>query len=199
MSQLETMIRDAATPDAFTADWDDVLRRAGHTSSFRSRRMVAIGALAAVVVVLLLPGIGVGGGLNALLSGSRPGLDLRAPLSLSDGRTIGTISVRSNRIFVAKGHRARPFFVGRGHKPVLPPLPIRWSLDLEGATTARSAKILNSKGQVLARLCAPCRDGAHGTAKAPARAVAGIFGRAVAVVETGDGTARGTLRLVARR
>jgi len=198
MSQLETVIRDAATPDVFTADWDDVLRRAGHTSAFRSRRMVAIGALAAVVVVLLLPGIGVGGGLNALLSGSGPSLELRAPLSLADGRTIGTISVRSNRIFVAKGRRPRPFVVGRGHKSVLPPLPIRWSLDLEDAT-ARSAKIVNSKGQVLSRLCAPCSDGAHGTAKAPARAVAGIFGRAVAVVETGGGTARGTLRLVAPR
>ena len=50
----------------WVADWDDVLRRAGY-SRVPSKRAAAIAATAAVAVLLLLPGIGIGGGLNAWL------------------------------------------------------------------------------------------------------------------------------------
>src|SRR5262245_16501125 len=198
MSQLETMIRGSAAPGDWVADWDDVLRRSGR-SRFRSRRAAGIAAVVAAALLLTLPGIGLGGRLAALVTGSRgPGIQLRAAPRLPDGRTIGTVWVHSSRIFVTrqKGHlKPRAFFVPRGHASVLPPVPLRWSVDLAGGATARSAVIETRQGRVIARLCAPCSDGAHGTVEIRPRAVLAVFGRARAVVETADGTARGTLRL----
>jgi hypothetical protein len=191
VSQLETVIRGSAGPDAWVADWDEVLRRAGH-SRFRTRRAVAVGAVAAAAVVLLLPGIGIGGGLNALLSGSRPGIELRASLTLPGGQDVGTLSLRASRIFV--GVPRKPFFVPRGHKPVLAPVPARWSLDLTGLNTVRSAVVQDRGGKLIARLCAPCDDGAHGTIKVRPRTLLDAL-RAYAVVETSAGIARGMLRL----
>jgi hypothetical protein len=175
----------------WVADWDDVLHRAG-PSRFPSRRAAAVAAVAAVAVVLVLPGIGIGGGLNAWISGSRPGLHLRAVLALPSGKGVGTLSLGASRIFVAVT-RKPPFFIPRGHKPVLPPVPVRWSLDLQGVS-ARSAVIENGKGHVIARLCSPCSDGAHGTVMIRPRAVLDAF-RGTAVVKTSRGTARGMLRL----
>ena len=175
----------------WVADWDDVLHRAGH-SRVRSRNAAVVAAVAAVAVVLALPGIGIGGGLNAWISGSRPGLQLRAELTFGGGKIAGELSLRASRIFAAspKG----PFFLPGDRKHVLPPQPVRWSLALASGGSARSAVIENSKGQVIARLCAPCKDGAHGTAKLYPRQLLSAF-RGTAVVKTSRGTARGTLRL----
>jgi hypothetical protein len=106
---------------------------------------------------------------------------------------VGTLSVRASRIFLGPLPR-RPFFVPRGHKPVLPPVPVRWSLALAGGKTAVSAVIEDTGGKVVARLCAPCADNAHGTVKLYPRTLLSAF-RGQAVVKTSGGTARGMLRL----
>jgi hypothetical protein len=193
VSELETMIRSSAGAAGWAADWDDVLRRSGH-SRFRSRPAAAVAAVAAAGLVLALPGIGIGGGLNTWISGSRPGLQLRAALALPNGRQVGTVSVRASRLFVTPKGSPRNFFVPRGHKPVLPPVPLRWSLDLTNASSARSAVLQTGKAHVVARLCAPCSDGAHGTIKVNPRELLSLV-RGDAVVKTSAGTARGTLRL----
>ena len=179
----------------WAADWDDVLHRAGH-SRRRARGAAAIAAVAAVGVILALPGIGVGGGLNAWLSSSRPGLGLRGTLTVPGGRKVGTLSFRAARIFVPGP--GKPRLVPAGPTPAvpprLPPQPARWSLELAPGVSARSAVIETRKGQAIARLCAPCTDGAHGTVLMRPRRLLVVLGRVVAVVETSAGTARGTLR-----
>jgi hypothetical protein len=194
VSELETIVKHSASAGDWIGDWDDVLRRAGHTRS-RSARVAAIATGIAVAVVLVLPGIGIGGGLDAWISGSRPGLHLHAALRLPTGETVGTLELSASRIFVAKGRpEPKPFFVPRGHRPVLPPLPLRWSLDLADGKTAGSAVVQDGDGKVIARLCAPCGNRAHGTVELHPRALISTF-RAEAVVKTSAGTARGLLRL----
>jgi hypothetical protein len=189
VSELETTIRDSAEPGEWTADWDDVLRRSGH-SRYRSRRAAAIAAVAAVAVVLALPGIGIGGGLNAWVSSSRrPGLQLRAALMLSRGGRVGTLSLGTSRIFFATPRQA--VLVHKGLKPV----PIRWSLELVKGTTADSAVLEDRLGKATAHLCAPCAGGAHGTINLRPRAVLTMLGQSAVVVKTSAGTARGVLRL----
>jgi hypothetical protein len=196
VSEFERLIKHSGDAGGWVADWDDVLRRSGQ-SRLRSHRAAAAAAVAAVAIVLLLPGIGIGGGLNAWISGSRPGFQLRAALTLPSGRDVGTVSLHTSRLFVGMPRRGKPntFFVPRRHTPTLPPVPLRWSLDLAGGTGAESAVVENRQGHVIARLCAPCRDEAHGTVKIRPRALLQVFGRAVAVVETTSGTARGTLKM----
>jgi len=104
--------------------------------------------------------------------------------------------VRASRIFVTPQGRPKEFFVPRGHKPVLPPVPLRWSLDLANGARARSAGLETSKGHVVARLCGPCSDGAHGTIKVNPRELLTLVS-GYAVVETSAGIARGMLRLPA--
>jgi hypothetical protein len=198
VTRLESTIRGTAEAGDWAPDWEDVLRRAGGGSRLRSTRAAAIGAAAAIALVLTLPGIGVGGRLTDLIVGSGgPGIELRAQLAAAGGRSVGTVSLRTSRIFVAlhppRRVEPRPLFV-HGQRPGLP-VPIRWSLDLEPGVVARSARIEDRRGSVIARLCAPCRNGAHGTAKIRARNIVAVFGRALAVVETSGGTVRGTLRL----
>jgi hypothetical protein len=195
VTDLGSTIRSSAGSADWAADWDEVLRRAGH-SRFQTRRAAVIAALAAVAVVLALPGIGVGGGLNALFSESRPGVELRAVLTLAGGQDVGTVSLRASRIFVSLPRKGRPkeFFVPRGHRPVLPPVSMRWSLDLAGGKGADSAVVQGRHGKLITRLCAPCSDGAHGTLKLHPRELLSAF-RATAVVKTSEGTARGILRL----
>jgi hypothetical protein len=194
MSQLETMIRDAATPDAWTADWDDVLRRAGRSGPERSRRTAAVAAVAAAALVLTLPAIGVGGDLKDLIAGSSgPGLELRAALTLPGGASAGALTLRTSRIFVAVAPRTgrlkpRPF---RPAGAPLEPQRFRWTLGLAGSGTADSARISG-----VAKLCAPCSDGAHGKLTVGRKRLSEVFGRAAVVVRTSAGTARGTLRLV---
>ena len=194
MSELETTIRQSAEAGDWVADWDDVLRRAGR-SRIRSRRAAAIGAVVAVAVVLLLPGIGIGGGLNALISGSGgAGFELRARLS-HGGRVIGTVSVRTSRLFVAvdpKSGRIRSFFPrGLGH---LPRPESRWRIDLTGVTAVTSARIVQ-RGRVVVQLCERCSDGAHGRFRADRLGLAAIFGRGTVVAETPQGPTRGPLEL----
>ena len=194
MSQLETMIRESADAGDWVADWEDVLRRSGR-SRYRSRRAAALVAVAAVTAVFLLPGIGIGGGLNALLSGSSgPGWELRAPLSRG-GDLIGAVSVRSSRLFVGierKGGRVRWFLpTGRGR---IPRPEFRWTLQLTGTATVTSARIVR-RGRVVARLCSPCSDGAHGTFTTSRFGLQTIFGKGLVVADTPQGRAHGRLRL----
>jgi hypothetical protein len=174
----------------WVADWDDVLRRARH-SRYRSRRTAAIAGVvaAAAAVVLLMPGIGVGGGLNAWVSTARPGLQLRTTLTLPGGGRAGTLSIRTSRIFFTTPRHAA--FVRKG----LAPVPIDWSLDLAAGKSAASAVVQDRGGKVIARLCAPCADNARGTVKLRPRTVLEMLGQATVVVETNAGTARGVLRL----
>ncbi len=196
------MIRGSAAADEWVADWEEVLRRAGR-SRFRTRRAAAIGAVAAVAAVaavLLMPGIGIGGGLNALISGSPgSGFELSAKLS-HVGRLIGTVSVRTSRLFVAvdpETGRIRSFVPRSRHG--LPQPKFRWSIDLTGAASVSSVSIVR-RGRVVERLCAPCRDGAGGTFLHVGRL--GLFaedlGKGTVVAQTSLGTARGTLRLTPR-
>lgn len=207
MTRLASTIRGTAETRDWSADWEDVLRRAHVRTHSRSIQAAAIGAVAAVALVLTLPGIGVGGRLKDLIAGSGgPGIELRAQPTTAGGHSVGTVSLHTSRVFVGVSPKTgrvvgHPWFVvpRGGHRSVVPPFPVRWSLDLEPGVVARSTRIEDQHGSVLARLCAPCRDGAHGIVKIRARALAAAFGRARAVVETSDGTARATLRLVPRR
>jgi hypothetical protein len=187
VSQLETMIRQSAGDGEWVADWHDVLRRAGH-SRFRSKRVAAVAAVAAAVVVLLLPGIGIGGGLNRLISGSSgPGLQLRAPLS-ANGRVIGAVSFRTSRVFVAVAPKS-----GRVGM-VLPQAELRWSFQLAHGITVSSLRIVRH-GEIAVRLCSPCTDGATGIVRANRRTFGALFGRGTVVADTSRGPARGTVRL----
>src|SRR5207253_11087890 len=131
VSDLATTIRSSVEPDEWRADWDDVLRRAGRSPS-RPRRAAAIGLLVAVVLVLTLPGIGVGGRLKELIAGEHPpGLELRAVLTLANGDRIGTVSVRTTRLFVAASRRTGEVkpnpFTPAGHGP-LQPIRMKWTI-----------------------------------------------------------------------
>jgi hypothetical protein len=189
VSGLETAIRESAASGEWVADWNDVLRRSGY-SRFRSIRAAAIAAVVAAAVVLLAPGIGIGGGLKALISGSRrPGLEVRAEL-VHAGRTIGFVSIQTTS-------RAAVSVAPQGGR--LPPVPVawpelRWGLRLPGATTVSSLRIVQP-GRAPIRLCGPCRDGANGTLPANRTSFAAAFGRGTVVADTSRGKARGTLRI----
>ena len=207
MTRLASTIRGTAHDGDWAPDWEDVLRRADVRTHSRPIRAAAIGAVAAVALVLTLPGIGVGGRLKDLIAGSGgPGIELHAQPTTAGGHSVGIVSLHTSRVFVGVSPKTggvvgHPWFVvpRGGHRSVLPPVPVRWSLDLEPGVVARSALIEDGPGSVIARLCAPCSDGAHGTVEIRARDLAAAFGRAKAVVETRDGTARATLRLVTPR
>lgn len=174
----------------WAADWDDVLRRAGH-ARYRSRRAAVVAAVAAVAVVLMLPGIGIGGGLNALFSDSHPGLELQAALIGQDG-PVAVVTLRMSRIFVAVRPGTGAVYFHRGKSPV-PPQTARWSIQVVHGTSVTSARIVDSRNRLLARLCSTCRNGAHGTVQIKRRTLAAIFGRARVVAETNHGAVHGTL------
>jgi hypothetical protein len=218
VNDLESIIRGSAEHEPgeeWVPDWEDVLSRASGQPrprpTFLSRRATAIGGLVAATLVLTLPGIGIGGRLKDLISGSRlPGIELRASVARPDGRPIGTVSLRTSRLFVAVSPRTgqvrpHPFvprrsgLIPRGSGP-LQPVPLAWTLDLKGAATVTSARIERvpgRKGQrLIAQLCAPCRDDDHGTIRLGRSALSALFDRAtVAAVETSQGPARGAIRL----
>ena len=95
--------------------------------------------------------IGIGGRLKDLIAGSRgPGIELRATLARPDGRVVGSVSLRTSRLFVAVSPRTgkvlpHPFIprssgrVPRGIKP-LPPVRITWTLELKSGARV-SARI----------------------------------------------------------
>jgi hypothetical protein len=213
VNRLASTIRGSAELDAgeWMPDWDDVLQRADVFADRRrparlrapgalfSKRVIAIVGFAALALVLTAPGLGVGGRLKDLISGSqRPGLGLRAGLVGSDGRQIGSLSLRTSRLFVQVSPRTGRVksvpFLPRGRSP-LPQPQLRWTLQLDGGTTAASARIEGRSGKVVARLCSPCSDGEHGTIRARRGTLAAIFAKPVVVVQTGRGPARGILRL----
>jgi hypothetical protein len=169
VTEVATMIRSCADTSEWNPDWDDVLRRAGQ-SRVLSRRIAAIAVVAAAGAVLLLPGIGVGGRLKDLIAGtSRPGIALHTDLVLRNGSRAGTLSAS------------------------LVPGKLYWALALEGARSARSARVVLGYGTPVA-LCAPCRDGQRGTARTGRRPI--WFGpRARVVLETKFGPAEGPLRI----
>ena len=196
MSELETMIRDSAGAGDWSADWEDVLRRSGH-SRRPSKRTAGIAAVVAVAVVLLLPGIGIGGGVTGLIShSSPPGLKFSTQL-LRDNRLIGTVSVRTSRLFVAidpKTGRIKSF---RPTHPEGASGPeFRWSLDLTGAATVSSVRIVDRRsGRNVVRLCSPCKDGAHGVFRRSRATFAAVFGRGTVVAETSRGEVTAPLGL----
>jgi len=199
VSELETKIRDSAQACEWTADWDDVLRRSGH-KRHRSRRAAAIAALTVVAVVLLMPGIGIGGGLNALISHPvPPGLQFAAEFS-QGSRLIGTVTVQTSRLFVhvdpKSGTVKSQYWPSRGAFRG----EFRWNLDLTGAANVSSLQILDRRsGRVVARLCSPCQDGAHGTFRRSRAAFAAVFGRGKVVAETSRGTSKGSFGIVYQR
>lgn len=200
MNDLDVRIMGSLDRAGWVADWDDVLRRAGHRRPrTRTRRAAVVGvAAAAVVLVLTLPGIGVGGRLKDMLSSPpAPGIELRAGLVRADGTRVGTASLRTTRLFVVvdprTGRTGVWTYAPRGRGKIAPAVPVRWELALD--QNASSARIETASGTVVATLCAPCKDGDHGIIRARRGALGAIFGRGVVVVRTGGGTARGVLRL----
>jgi len=175
----------------WVADWDDVLRRAGY-SRVPSKRAAAIAATAAVAVLLLLPGIGIGGGLNAWLSSPHPRPGFTAPLTLPGGQAAGVLSLPVSRGDLV-GAQVEATFPARGRKVNLPRVQVPWSLDLAGGKSPDSAVIHDGRGKVVVRLCAPCST-AHGTMELPPLVLLTLAGDD-AVVRTVTGVARGTLRL----
>jgi hypothetical protein len=136
-----------------------------------------------------MPGIGIGGGLNALISGSsRPGLELRAQLD-QGGHAVGALSIRTSRVLVdvvPQTGRVRSVPVARPE--------FRWMLDVSAGVEVRSLRIVRS-GRVALRLCGPCAGATTGVFRAGPSAFGAIFGRGTVVAATSGGTARGTLRL----
>ena len=202
MNDLTTTIKGSADSDLgdlWVPDWEDVLGRAGCAPRPRrtllSRRAAVIGGLVAATLVLTLPGIGIGGRLKDLVTGSSPpGFELRASLSGPGGRSIGSISLLSSRLFVAVSPQTGR--IRRSFIPLDQP-QFRWTLHLTSGTTATSARLERAGNHgVLARLCSPCRDGAHGVVHIGRTGLTALFGRhLVAVVETNAGQARGVLGL----
>jgi hypothetical protein len=206
VNDLASTIRSSADSElaaGWAPDWDDVLARAGVSPRPRravlSRRTAAVGGLIAAVLLLTLPGIGIGGRLQDLVAGSSPpGFELRASLAGPGGRSIGSVTLHTSRLFVAVSPQT-----GRILRPVVPrrplqPLQLRWTIDLTGGAMATSARIERAgpSTHVFARLCAPCRDGAHGVIHLDRAGLTALFGRrAVAVVETNEGQVRGVLGL----
>jgi len=202
VNDLATTIRGSAESDlgdGWVPDWTDVLGRAGHaprpSHALLSRRAAAIGGLVAAALVLTLPGIGIGGRLQDLVAGSSPpGFVLRASLTGPGGRSIGSISLRSSRLFVAVSPQT-----GRIRRPFTPRdrLPqFRWTLGLTSGATATSARFERAGHRFVVRLCSPCRDGAHGVVHLGRGGLTALFDRRlVAVVETNKGQARGVLGL----
>ena len=88
---------------------------------------------------------------------------------------------------------------GRIRRPFTPRdrLPqFRWTLGLTSGATAMSARFERAGHRFVARLCSPCRDGAHGVVHLGRGGLTALFDRRlVAVVETNKGQARGVLGL----
>ena len=158
---------------------------------------ICLAAVVAVAVVLLMPGIGIGGGLNTLLEGSpTSGLELQAALIGKDG-PVAVVTLQPSRIFaaIAPGTGAVQAYYPRGKTPI-PPLEARWSIQVARGTTVKSVRILDELGgRVLGRLCAACPDGAHGKVSMRRRMLAAVFDRAVVVADTSRGLVHGQLAL----
>jgi hypothetical protein len=195
MSDIETAVRELiaewdVAPRA--ADWDEVLRRADEpvVRTRARRRPMFVAALVACALVLAVPGLGVGDRLVALVTGGkRPGLALGAALVRGDGTRVGSVTLRTGRLFVTPNGQSRPF-MQRG-----PRNQLRWTLTL--STRATSAVIESrTSGKRIASLCAPCAVGtASGRVRLPRGGFNALFGRADVVAHTTQGDARGRVRL----
>jgi hypothetical protein len=152
-------------------DWPDVLRRAGVAR--RARRIAAV--VAVVAVVAASSALAASDGLRTLVGLSRAGtVTLVADL----GRG-AQVRFEASGTVIAHGRRG---VIPRRLVPVVRlrlfhGIAVRWRLD--GAAGRRL--VLRSNGGVVARLCAPCRDGQAGRlVLAPAPALAFFNGRAEA-------------------
>jgi hypothetical protein len=186
-------------------DWDDVLRRA------RERRRIAPGPRTALVLgvalLLAVPALGLGGRLSGLLGSSdRPGLRLGAAITTSDGARIGSLSLRTSRLFVSVGPRSRTVphpFAPRGSVFRLR-VPLTWTLQLASGAQGRAARLERASGDgrrhVVARLCTSCPERTSGHLRLGRADLGALFGGRIAVVVTAAGkTARGVVRFQAVR
>jgi hypothetical protein len=194
MTETRTAVRELIAEwevPATEADWDEVLRRAGETRGQvrRRRRPALVAALVACALVAAVPGLGVGDRLVALVTGGkRPGLALGAALVRGDGSKVGSVTLRTSRMFVTSTGQSRPFL----HRGVRN--QIRWTLTL--STDASSVVLDKTDGQRIASLCAPCRTGTtSGRVRLPRGGFSALFGRADVVAHTAQGDARGRVRL----
>jgi hypothetical protein len=177
---------------ASAADWDDVLSRTDEPvpRTRAHRRPLLVAALIACALVLAVPGLGVGDRLVALVTGGkRPGLALGAALVRADGTKIGSVTLRTGRLFVTPSGQSRPL----AHPG--PRNELRWTLTL--STPATSAVIASrTSGKRIAALCAPCASGTtSGRVRLPRGGFSALFGRAAVVAHTAQGDARGRVRL----
>jgi hypothetical protein len=204
MNELDAAVRTALDEwrlDGAGPAWADVLARAGRDPRrLRPGRLILASAVVALGLLLSIPAFGVGGRLTDLITGSkRPGIGFHTSLRTQSGKTVGTFSLRTSRLFVVAAPRGRrraaPF--GRpGHPPIA---TARWSLTLDQpATEARVERVLRgSKRHVLvARLCASCSGTTQGRIRLGRGALDALFtGRMVVSVRTPNGTAHGVLRI----
>jgi hypothetical protein len=191
-------------------DWEDVLRRA------RERRRLAPGPrtalLLGVALLLAAPALGVGGRLSDLLGRSdRPGLRLGAALSTPGGAQVGSLSLRTSRLFVSVGrgraatvpHPIPHPFAPRGSVLGLR-VPLTWTLQLGSAAQGGEARLertaRDGRRHVVARLCTSCPERTSGRLRLGRASLGALFsGRVAVVVTSGTTTARGVVRLQAVR
>ncbi|HEY7207831.1 MAG TPA: hypothetical protein VH416_06275 [Gaiellaceae bacterium] len=187
--ELELLDRFVPPFDA-TADWTDVLRRAGADRPRRARRALAAVLAAAIVAPAAAFGV------NALLERGPSGIGLAADLR---GAFTGTLTLdvrhtilarRDGRIVIHPLGR-----LGEGGIRSRPGAPVRWSLEVGGSqAAARSIAVVRDSGRRTV-LCAPCRA-SGGTGRLDRSTLAALVnGRAAAVAVTGAGAARGRLML----
>jgi hypothetical protein len=208
MSSLDSATRDyleqwRAEPGR--ESWDDVLARAARRSRGRrpSWRIALATAVSVLGLLLSVPALGIGGRLTALFADSKPpGLALRADIVRADGTRVGSLTLRTSRLFLTtSGRRPRvvphPFQI-RGNR-LLRGVPIRWSLALvDGAADqARLERTDRSKRRhVVRRLCGPCPTTTTGQLLLRRPDVEALFDRRMTiVVTTSADEARGVLRL----
>jgi len=208
MRELDAATSTALEKWAFTtgtADWDDVLERAGLEGPTGKRVRWSALAVGAVLLVTLLtvPQFGIGARLKTLLTGSgKPGLQLETDVVRADGTRVGSFSVRTSRLFVttSRGRRKlEPHRFSPAGERLLGGTLITWKLDL--VERANQAVLVEGRrgGRrpvVVARLCKPCSARETGMVRLRRSAFSALFSRRVVVtVTTPGGTGRGVLTL----
>jgi hypothetical protein len=206
VNDLDARLRDSiADWNVATApDWEDVLRRA------RERRRLGAAPTAALLLALALllavPALGVGGHLSGLLGrADRPGLRLGAAISTPDGARVGSLSMRTSRLFVPipRGRRTVAHPVPHPFRPrgsVFPlTFPVIWALELAPAAQGGDARLVRTgvdgRRRAISRLCTACPGRTGGRVRLARADLDALFGGRLSIVVTSGGTtARGVVR-----